>query len=234
MKFLGLATDYDGTIARNGTVEPATCDALQEFKASGRRLILVTGRELRELFSVFGRPEIFDRIVAENGGVLYNPATKRVKVLAAAPPESFVCCLRERGVRSLSIGRVLVATQETYRNIIEEVLCELDLELNIVLNKGALMVLPPHVDKATGLLSALPELQLRPAELVGVGDAENDHAFLHFCGLSVAVANALTSVKAQVQYVTDASHGGGVEELIATLLAQELEAERSREEVPGS
>jgi hydroxymethylpyrimidine pyrophosphatase-like HAD family hydrolase len=94
----------------------------------------------------------------------------------------------------------------------------------VVLNKGALMVLPPHVDKATGLISALAELKLSPAEVAGVGDAENDHAFLHICGLSAAVANALPSLKAQVHYVTQASHGAGIEELIARLLAKDLEA----------
>ena len=225
MRFLGLATDYDGTIARHGTVEQSTCEALEEFKTSGRRLILVTGRELHDLFTAFERPELFDRIVAENGGVLYEPATKQLKVLAAAPPERFVQCLRERGVRSLSVGSVIVATQETYCGLIKDILRELDLDLQLVLNKGALMVLPRHVDKATGLLSALPELKLTPAEIVAVGDAENDHAFLHVCGLSVAVANALPAVKSHVHYVTQASHGAGVQELIATILAKELQAE---------
>jgi hydroxymethylpyrimidine pyrophosphatase-like HAD family hydrolase len=46
--FLALATDYDGTIARYGSVSADTCEALRRFKASGRRLLLVTGRDLAD------------------------------------------------------------------------------------------------------------------------------------------------------------------------------------------
>src|SRR5947199_298082 len=60
-----LATDYDGTLAWHSMVEYSTCTALQKLKDSGRKLILVTGRELHELFSVFSSARIFDRIVAE-------------------------------------------------------------------------------------------------------------------------------------------------------------------------
>jgi len=48
----------------------------------------------------------------------------------------------------------------------------LGLELQIIFNKGAVMVLPAGVNKATGLTAALTELELSPHEVVGVGDAE--------------------------------------------------------------
>ncbi len=57
------------------------------------------------------------------------------------------------------------------------------------------MVLPPQVNKATGLAAALAELKLSPHNVVGVGDAENDHAFLAACECAVAVGNALPAVK---------------------------------------
>src|SRR5512142_2746641 len=44
MRYLGLACDYDGTLATAGTVDEPTLDALRRLKAAGRRLILVTGR----------------------------------------------------------------------------------------------------------------------------------------------------------------------------------------------
>ena len=62
MRYRVLACDYDGTLARHGHVEAATLDALKRLKESGRKLILVTGRELPDLFNIFkGPPEIFDR-----------------------------------------------------------------------------------------------------------------------------------------------------------------------------
>ena len=73
MYFIALATDYDGTLAEDGLVSRSTLDALRDLKQSGRKLILVTGRELHELSSIFKGPlEIFDRIVAENGGLIYR------------------------------------------------------------------------------------------------------------------------------------------------------------------
>ena len=55
---------------------------------------------------------------------------------------------------------------------------DLGLELQVIFNKGAVMVLPAGVNKASGLAAALADLGLSPHNVVGVGDAENDHAFL--------------------------------------------------------
>src|ERR1700709_1304176 len=69
--FLALATDFDGTIARDGVVKQETIDALRLLKESGRRLILVTGRELPDLIASFPELVLFDSVVAENGALLY-------------------------------------------------------------------------------------------------------------------------------------------------------------------
>ncbi|MEZ0255714.1 MAG: HAD hydrolase family protein, partial [Chthoniobacter sp.] len=53
----------------------------------------------------------------------------------------------------------------------------------------------------------------------GVGDAENDHAFLKICGYSVAVANALPAIREEVDWVAEGDHGDGVAELIGRMLA---------------
>src|SRR3954467_14882322 len=128
MKVQALATDYDGTLAWHSTVEYSTCTALQNLKESGRKLILVTGRELHELFGIFSSARMFDRIVAENGALLYEPMTERSVMLAPEPPDQFVECLRQRGVRPLCIGRSIVATQETYSRVIQEAIDELKLD----------------------------------------------------------------------------------------------------------
>ena len=84
------------------------------------------------------------------------------------------------------------------------------------------MVLPPQVNKATGLAAALDELKLSAHNTVGVGDAENDHAFLAACECAVAVANALPALKERADLVTRRDHGAGVVELIDRLLADDL------------
>ena len=222
MKFLCLATDYDGTLAQHGDVEDSTVAALKELRETGRKLVLVTGREMPDLLKVCHFTEIFDRIVAENGALLHHPIDQSSKILAPEPPQEFVEALRACGVSPLSIGLGIVATSELYSGVVRETIAELGLPLQAIPNKGALMILPNNVDKATGLRAALSELHLQPREVVGVGDAENDAVFLAMCGYSVAVANAIPALKKQVDFVTSGRNGAGVEQLIHKILSQEL------------
>jgi HAD superfamily hydrolase (TIGR01484 family) len=214
MYFLALATDYDGTLAHEGVVDDSTTAALERLKLTGRRLILVTGRELPDLLRVFPAVELFDRVVAENGALLYKPASKEEVALAPPPPPAFVAALRKRRIEPLSVGRSIVATWEPHEADVLEVIRALGLELAITFNKGAVMVLPAGVNKATGLVAAARDLDIALANVVGVGDAENDHAFLRACGCAAAVANALPAVKAEADVVLDGARGAGVTELV--------------------
>lgn len=222
MRFRALASDYDGTLAGDGRVGGETVAALERFVRSGRRLLLVTGRELDDLIAVFDRLDLFDRVVAENGALLYRPGERERAALAEPPPEAFVARLRERGVSPLSTGTVIVATSEPHGPIVLETIQEFDLELQVIFNKGAVMVLPSGVDKAYGFAIALAELGISPHNAVGVGDAENDHAFLGACECAVAVANALPAVKERCDLVTERDHGGGVAELIDRIIETDL------------
>src|SRR5688572_1536737 len=104
MRYHALACDYDGTIASDGRLEESTISALEAVKTSGRKLILVTGRELDDLMRVCHRLDLFDRIVAENGALLYRPATREEKLLVEPPPEPFSKELIARGAERVSIG----------------------------------------------------------------------------------------------------------------------------------
>jgi len=212
-----LASDYDGTLANGGRVAPATLEALHQVRRSGRKLLLVTGRELKELFDVFPPIGIFDRVVAENGAVVYDPATGTRRVLAHLP-RKLADALRARRVKPLSVGHVIVATAREHQDVVSRIIREQDLPLHIILNKRSLMVLPNGVNKASGLRDALNEMNLAPEDTVGVGDAENDEDFLALCGYSAAVANALPKLKRKVDIVTSAGHGEGVVELVQHLL----------------
>ncbi|MER9799246.1 HAD family hydrolase [Mesorhizobium sp. M0142] len=227
MYFIALATDYDGTLAHEGIVAEKTLAALQRFKKSGRKLILVTGRELPDLKRVFPEVAIFDKVVAENGALIYTPASEEERAISPPPAPEFIAKLRKRGVKPLSVGRSIVATWEPHQAVALEVIKKLGLELEIIFNKGAVMILPSGINKATGLTAALQDLRLSPHNVVGVGDAENDHAFLRACGFSVAVDNALPAVKDTADLVTRGARGKGVEELIAKVV------ERDRELVPN-
>ncbi|MGW0806307.1 HAD-IIB family hydrolase [Nonomuraea sp. NPDC002799] len=223
MRYNVFACDYDETLARGGQVGEETIKELERLSRAGIRLLLVTGRELQDLLSVFAQPALFDLIVAENGGLLYDPRQRTCDTLAAPPPPGLVERLRQAGVDPLGIGKVLVATREPYDHQVHEAIRELGLELQVIYNKGAVMVLPPGVNKASGLAAALDRLNLSPHDVVAVGDGENDHAFLTAAECGATVANALPALKDTCDVRLRGEAGEGVTELARMLLAGELD-----------
>jgi hydroxymethylpyrimidine pyrophosphatase-like HAD family hydrolase len=216
-RYRAVATDYDGTIAHDGIVDPPTLDALQRLKRAGIATILVTGRQLDSLHNTFAHVDLFDRVVAENGALLFTPQTGKSRCLAAAPPAAMIDALHKRNV-PMVVGRSIIATVEPYEHAVLSVIRELGLEWHVIFNKGNVMVLPSGVTKATGLVPTLVELGVTAEETIGVGDAENDHVFLGMCGLAVAVSNALPSLKEEAHIVTAGARGEGFVELTDGLL----------------
>jgi hypothetical protein len=182
----------------------------------------VTGRELEDLSQAFPRLDLFDRVVAENGAVLFSPATGVLRTLVDPPPAAFYEALAAAGVQPLARGHVIVATGEPHEVTALELIRRQGLELQVIFNKGAVMILPTGVNKASGLQAALDELGLSRCNTVGVGDAENDHAFLAACGCGVAVAGALPALREKADLITGGDAGAGVEELCQRLVADDL------------
>ena len=224
MRYAALAVDFDGTLAHDGQVNEATAAALLRLRASGRRLVLVTGRELPDLLTACPDVPLFDLVVAENGGLLYWPATGEQRPLAAPPPDALIIALEARGVAPISRGRVVVATWQPHEAAVLDAIQEVGLEHQLIFNKGAVMVLPPSVNKGSGLLAALGHLRLSPHNIVAIGDAENDHAMFAVAECAVAVANALPMVKERADLVTTGDHGAGVIEIADRMTTGDLEA----------
>ena len=195
MKTYALASDYDGTIATAGRVSPSTLDALRRFRDSGHHLILVTGREMDDLKSIFPDYSVFEMIVAENGALLHDTTSGEETLLAPPPSPALLKLLNNRQIGPLYVGKVIVATHVKHGPAIQNALHELKLIHRLIPNKEAVMLLPEGVNKKSGLGEALRRMNLDPAQAVGVGDAENDDALLEACGFGVAVANALPSLQ---------------------------------------
>lgn len=228
MRFVALATDYDGTLASQGRVHAEALAALRELRRSGRALILVTGRELDELLGIFPQIDVFDRVVAENGALLYCPSSAEHRVLGAPAPSTFVRELERRGVTPLSVGRSIVATVTPHETAVIEAVHDLGLELQVIFNKGAVMVLPAGVNKATGLAVALEDLKLSLRNVVAIGDAENDHAMLRAAQFGVAVSNALPALKQAADYASEKSHADAVVETMHHMMQDDLAQRAAR------
>jgi HAD superfamily hydrolase (TIGR01484 family) len=84
LRYFCVASDYDGTFARDGPLQPTTVETLKRVHASGRKLVLTTGRTIDSLLRAFPEMKIFDLVATENGALLYNPTTDERRALDRA------------------------------------------------------------------------------------------------------------------------------------------------------
>jgi hydroxymethylpyrimidine pyrophosphatase-like HAD family hydrolase len=217
-----LACDYDGTIAEHGRVSDATARALERVRESGRKIVLVTGRTLTDLRDVCPDCErMFDAIVAENGAALYRPGTREVKRLGEPPEPALLQALRRRCV-DFTLGTSSIHMAAVGAEAALAAIRETGLERTLVFNRASLMLLPGGVTKGSGLEAALTAMELSPHNTVGIGDAENDHAFLALCEFAVAVADAVPALRKRADYLTWAPGARGVVEFIEEHVLKDL------------
>ncbi|MCX6081601.1 MAG: HAD hydrolase family protein [Chloroflexi bacterium] len=217
-----LASDLDGTLARDGVVPLGTWDLLRQAKLAGITLILVTGRILENFIDSGPFEEIFEVLVAENGAVIFFPRKNQIKQPFGRLPHLLINRLEELLI-PLERGMSIVATRTPHDEAILKVLQELNVGATIEYNNGAVMLLPPGATKGTGLAFALHELGYSTHNLITCGDAENDESMLELAELSVAVPNALPKIKALVDVVLPhdpEDTGTGINQLLKQLLSR--------------
>ncbi len=186
MKLCVVAVDYDGTIARDGRVEPLVVEAIKEAQGRGIVVILVTGRIMADLRRVLPEHELFDAIVTENGAVLSFPNVPS-RLLTHPPSQILLDELCARDV-AVSFGDCIIEADAGDAPKILEAIRKLELPLVLQFNHGRVMVLPQGINKASGLREALNTLRLSLHNCVGIGDGENDYAMLDACEIGVAVS----------------------------------------------
>jgi len=199
MKFSVLALDYDGTIAREGVLDPEVGAAIAEVRAQGITVVIVSGRVLSDLQQAAGDLGFVDAVVAENGAVLCF-SNGHTRLLGHPPPDIFLAELKRKGI-AFSVGQCIVEADAASAPSILAVIRELELPLVLLFNRSRLMVLSQSISKATGLRAALSALRLSAHNAIGIGDAENDHDLLMACELGVAVpwgSKGLQSVAEEV------------------------------------
>jgi hydroxymethylpyrimidine pyrophosphatase-like HAD family hydrolase len=173
---------------------------LASFRASGRKLILNTGRTLNDLVTVFPDLELFDLLIVENGAVMYNPHTRLNTLLADPPPQPLLDALHRRSVPLLK-GQVILETWTSYSSAIDRAIEESRVPRHLTYNKSSVLINPPGVHKGHGLLVALKHFGISPKNAAGIGDAENDHDLLAAAGVAVAVPHAIPELKKRAHHI---------------------------------
>lgn len=207
--FRALACDYDGTLATRDRIAEGTVSALQRAREAGLKLVLVTGRVFFELIRVCEYLDLFDIVVAENGGVLHLPGTGSIQSLAPAPPPALLSELERRAV-VFRVGHVVVDTTRDYEPRVHEALAAAGARMDLIFNRGFLMLLPPGVSKGEGVQRAMRLLGLTSHDVLAIGDAENDLDFLEACDWRACPENALAEVKQRADWVFAGDNGASV------------------------
>ncbi len=221
--YRALASDYDSTLAFHGVAPREVWEALAQLRDAGIAVILVTGRHLPEVQSLLGADAgTFSCIIAENGGLLYDPVHETTTLLVPPFPDDLGAELRRRHVVPLSIGQTMCASWEGWEKRILDASRDLGYDMAVERNRGSIMIQPRGTNKASGLRAALRELRIEEKQCVGVGDGENDVPFVHVTGLSVAVENACHELKEAVDLVIRPKGAAGILWLVEQLLHDTL------------
>jgi hypothetical protein len=213
MIWRALACDYDGTLASEDRLGPDTLGALEATRRAGVRLILVTGRTFFELLRVCERVDVFDAVIAENGGVLYFPARGMMRSLGPMPPPRLLAALDEQGVSYLA-GRTIVGVHRGDEARVRDALTSVGARLETVYNRASLMLVPPGISKGTGVRQAIQALGLSFHDVLAIGDAENDLELFEACGWTACPGNAVPDLKDRADFVFPGDNGRSISQAI--------------------
>lgn len=217
MFFKALAFDFDGTLASGDRIAPGVREALERARQAGLRLILVTGRTFFELTRVCDRLDLFDAVVAENGGVLYFPAEGRICDMAIEPPPRLLAELDRRGV-PYQVGRVVIGTTRDYENDVRAAMSATGVTLALVPNRESLMLLPVGVHKGTSVRHVIRMLGLSARDVLALGDAENDADLFDACGFSGCPGDAVEVLKGRADWVFAGENGTAITGALARIV----------------
>jgi hydroxymethylpyrimidine pyrophosphatase-like HAD family hydrolase len=181
-------------------LDPDVRRAIAELRAQDIIVVLVTGRILDDLRRVVGDFHFVDAVVGENGAVCEFPDSGYSTALGQPPPQGLLDALRHDGIH-FKAGRVVVEADAGEAPRILAIIRRLELPLVLVFNQSRVMVLPEAISKATGARHALTILRVSQHNVVGIGDAENDHQLLQACEVGVAVAWGSDALKEAADFV---------------------------------
>ncbi|HWO00843.1 MAG TPA: HAD hydrolase family protein [Blastocatellia bacterium] len=135
MKFGVLALDYDGTIARDGVLDPDVRAAIEEVRKRDIISVLVTGRILTDLRRLMGDLRLFDCVVAENGAVVAFPNAGRSTAHGHSPTQAFLEELSRRGI-TFARGECVVEADAELACQTLSVIREMELPLVVLLTEA--------------------------------------------------------------------------------------------------
>lgn len=223
-----LAVDLDGTLTdEDGVIHYSVVRALEELRELGVKVVIVSGASYPAVSTLAYYLPVTRLAVAENGGVIGFKGSFRL----LAPIEDRETILR---IVRVELDKVLVYSwQNKFRFVDlafypapslsrEEALARAASVLEprgfeVVDSGWAIHVHRKEVNKARGLVEACKIMGIDPSQVAAIGDSEVDTPMFEVAGLSVALANAPSSVKKKSVYTVENGYYRGFLEAIELL-----------------
>lgn len=82
--------------------------------------------------------------------------------------------------------------------------------------------MPKGITKAYGISLLARDLEIKQEEIMTIGDEENDLPMIEYAGLGVAMENAVASVKALADVITDTNDNDGVAQAVEKFVLEPL------------
>jgi hydroxymethylpyrimidine pyrophosphatase-like HAD family hydrolase len=212
-----LVFDYDGTLTlEDGQLPPVSQPVLKEVYEKKLALLgIVSGREisfLKQVNNSFGH--LFSFLVAENGAVLYFSDSDELAIVGREWSQRARLLFSEADF-PIQFWEIIGSSRRENSYKITKLLKISGMEAKLVPNKNSVMVVPPNVDKGTGVASAVAHFgETSEILLTCFGDGENDVALFGPADIRVAVSNAVPQLKRIADVVTEKEGGYGVEEYL--------------------
>ncbi len=212
-----LAIDVDGTITdktRRGCI--SAIETIYQVEEMGIPVIIATGNILCFTKALSTFLSTSGGIVAENGGVIESSSGKKVLGNIKTCQNAYDHLKSELNVEKVQNSDLRISEIAITRKVpvtdVKEILKNFDVE--VYDSKFAIHLTDPSINKGSSLTRVASEMNVKPSEVLAIGDSENDIEFLSAVGVKVAVSNADEKLKSIADYVTRKPYGDGVKEAV--------------------
>ncbi len=212
-----VVTDVDGTLTdRARHLDPAAIAQVRALEAAGIPVLLATGNALPIALALQRSLGLTGPILAENGGILYDPVRDPSRIVRLADPRPARVAYRRLRASGLPVRRLLTDRWRETEVVLEPSVSAASVRRAVkgvpvrVEHSGyAIHLMAPGAGKLPALRTALAARGRTVADAVVLGDGDNDVAMLRAAGLGVSFPNGSARARSAARIVTRATFARG-------------------------